>query len=87
MRANLTKTMHIYEMNNHDILTMSVLLLTILVLTFQTHTNLLFPQTLGQLPIPSVKPNLSNTATNLSNHMSSICIHTLNTIQANNFCI
>jgi hypothetical protein len=77
-------------MNNHDILAISVLLLTILVLTFQTKTNLLFPQTFGQLPIPSVKPNPSDkpnstTAASLSNQTSSISIHTLNTIQANNF--
>ena len=82
--------MHIHEMNNHDILAMSVLLLTILVLTFHTQTNLLFPQTFGQLPIPSVKPNPSDkpnstTTAGLSNHTSSISIHTLNTIQANNF--
>lgn len=53
---------------------MSVLLLTILVLMFQTQTNIFFPQTFGLLPIPS-----------LSNHIPSISIHTLNTIQANNF--
>jgi hypothetical protein len=66
--------MHIHEMNNHNILAMSVLLLTILVLMFQTQTNLFFRQTFGLLPIPG-----------LSNHTPSISIHTLKTIQANNF--
>jgi hypothetical protein len=82
--------MHILDMNNHNILPMLVLLLTILVLTFHPQTNFVFPHTFAQLPIPSVKPNPSDrpnstTTASLSNHTSSISIHTLNTIQANNF--
>ena len=61
-------------MNNHNIPAMSVSLLTILVLMFQTQTSIFFPRTFGLLPIPS-----------LSNHTPSISIHTSNTIQANNF--
>ena len=61
-------------MNNLNIWAVSVLPLTILVLMFQTQTNMFFPQTFGLLPIPS-----------LSNHIPSISIHTLNTIQANSF--
>lgn len=53
-------------------------------------TNMLISQSFAQLPIPSVKPNhidkLNSTNTaSMSNHTSSITIHPLNTIQANNF--
>ena len=82
--------MHIHEMNNHDILATSVLVVAVLVLTVHMQTNMLISQSFAQLPIPSVKPNHtdklnSTNAASMSNHTSSISIHTLNTIQANNF--
>ena len=82
--------MHIHKMNNHDILATSVLVVAVLVLTVHMQTNMLISQSFAQLPIPSVKPNHtdklnSTNTTSMSNHTSSISIHTLNTIQANNF--
>ncbi len=82
--------MHIHEMNNHDILATSVLVVAVLVLRVHMQTNMLISQSFAQLPIPSVKLNhtdkLNSTNTaSMSNHTSSISIHTLNTIQANNF--
>jgi hypothetical protein len=77
-------------MNNPDILATSVLVVAVLVLTVHMQTNMLISQSFAQPPIPNVKPNhtdkLNSTNTaSMSNHTSSISIHTLNTIQANNF--